>query len=142
MLQGWSSSHQRGTFKLNDHSHSVNYKNQSHNCGKFPSNKWEVTTFNWNLACCSDWAWVTLKENSYIWPGSEQVLLTGQMRGSYLVISRVAWAGLSLLSSKINFLRAGQSAPWKWEIHQGNQEVLDTGNWQQTPKLDWFWKLA
>ena len=35
------------------------------------------------------------------------------------------------LSSKINFLGGIQSEPQKTEIHQGNPEVLDTGNWPQ-----------
>ena len=36
------------------------------------------------------------------------------------------------LSSKINFLGGIQSEPWRTEIHQGNPEVLGTGNWPQT----------
>ena len=34
-------------------------------------------------------------------------------------------------SSKINFLGGIQSEPQRTEIHQGNPEVLDTGNWPQ-----------
>ena len=36
------------------------------------------------------------------------------------------------LTSKINFLIAIQSEPWKGEIYQGKPEVVDTGNWPQT----------
>ena len=35
------------------------------------------------------------------------------------------------LLSKINFLEGIQSEPRRTEIHQGNPEVLDTGNWPQ-----------
>ena len=34
-------------------------------------------------------------------------------------------------SSKINFLGGIQSEPQRTEIHQGNPEILDTGNWPQ-----------
>ena len=35
------------------------------------------------------------------------------------------------LLSKINFLGGFQSEPRRTELHQGNPEVLDTGNWPQ-----------
>ena len=44
-------------------------------------------------------------------------------------------------SNKIHFLEVIQSEPQKGEIHQGNPEVLDTGNWPQTQQLGWL-KLA
>ena len=34
----------------------------------------------------------------------------------------------TVLSSKINFLWVIQSEPWRTEIHQGEPEVLNTGN--------------
>ena len=40
------------------------------------------------------------------------------------------------LFSKINLLSAIQSEPWRGKIHQGNPEVLDTGNWPQAQQLD------
>ena len=75
------------------------------------------------------------KENSYLWSESEQILLIGQVKKSHLVIL-VARTGLDFLSSKINFLRAIQSEPGRGEIHQGNPELLDIGNWPQIQQLD------
>ena len=41
----------------------------------------------------------------------------------------INWPGDKIpYSNKINFQRAIQSEPWRGEIHQGNTEVLDTGN--------------
>ena len=39
------------------------------------------------------------------------------------------------LSSKINFLGTLQSELQSREIHQGNLEILDIGNWPQTQQL-------
>ena len=47
---------------------------------------------------------MTLKENINVCPGSEQVLLIGQVGGSHLIISRVDKTGWNSLFSKINFL--------------------------------------
>ena len=42
------------------------------------------------------------------------------------------------LSSKINFLGHIQSEPWRTEIHPGNPEVQDTGNWPQPQNCSEF----
>ena len=84
---------------------------------------------------------MSLKENLNLWPGSEQVSLIGQVRGSHLVV--ISWIERTGLNSpKINFLRSIYSEAWSGEIHQGNPETLDTGNWPQTQQFDWFLKLA
>ena len=36
------------------------------------------------------------------------------------------------ISSKMKSPKASQSKLWRGEIHQGNPEVLDIGNWPQT----------
>ena len=41
-----------------------------------------------------------------------------------------------LFSSKIKFLEIFQIEPWSGEIHQGNLEVPETGNWPQLN--NWF----
>ena len=80
--------------------------------------------------------YLTSSQRGYLWPGSEQVSLTDQVRGFHLVILAIACTALEVLSSKITFLRAKQSEPWRGEIHQGNRGVLDIGHWPQTQQLD------
>ena len=80
-----------------------------------------------------------LKENLNLWP--EQVLLIDQVTGSHLVV--IPWVERTGMNSpEINFLRSIYSEAWRGEIHQGNPEILDTGNWPQTQQSDWFLKLA
>ena len=53
----------------------------------------------------------------------------------------INWPGEKIpYSNKINFQRAIQSEAWRGEIHQGNTEVLDTGNWPQAQQLDCFFQ--
>ena len=108
---------------------------------EFSCDRWGVTGFNWDSGFHSDTVWVCLKENLNLWPGSELVSLIGQVRGSHLVV--ISWIERTGLNSpKINFLRSIYSEAWRGEIHQGNPEILDTGNWPQTQQFDWFLKLA
>ena len=108
---------------------------------EFSCDRWGVTGFNWDSGFHSDTVWVCLKENLNLWPGSELVSLIGQVRESHLVV--ISWIERTGLNSpKINFLRSIYSEAWRGEIHQGNPEILDTGNWPQTQQFDWFLKLA
>ena len=57
-------------------------------------------------------------EKECLQPYSKQMLLTGWVRGSHLVISAVAYTVLEYLSSKIKFLRVIQLEPWR-EVYHG-----------------------